>query len=79
MSKLEGQSDLPKLGAPALRALAAAGIQHLEQLTHFSEAEVGQWHGIGPKALTLLRQALSAAGLAFAATASASPPQRTSG
>jgi hypothetical protein len=70
MSPLEISSDLPRLAAPARRALAAAGIERLEQLIHFSEAEVSQWHGIGPSALKQLRQALSAAGLAFASPAS---------
>lgn len=61
------QSDLPlKLAAPAQRALAAAGIQRLEQLTKLSEAEVKQLHGIGPNALAQLRRALGAKGLAFA-------------
>jgi hypothetical protein len=63
------ESDLPpKLAQPARRALAAAGIQHLEQLTRFSEAEVIQWHGIGPNALSQLRLALSVKGLFFAGT-----------
>jgi len=60
------ESDLPKLGQPAHRALAAAGIQKLEQLTRFSEAEIKQLHGIGPNALAKLRQALAARGLSFA-------------
>ncbi len=61
------ESDLPiKLAQPARRALAAAGIQRLEQLTRFSEAQVKQLHGIGPNALNQLRQALAARGLAFA-------------
>ncbi len=60
------ESNLPKLGQPAHRALAAAGIQSLEQLTRFSEAEIKQLHGIGPNALAKLRQALAARGLSFA-------------
>jgi len=61
------ESDLPKeLAQPARRALAAAGIQRLEQLTKLSEVEVKQLHGIGPNALTQLRRALSAKGLSFA-------------
>jgi len=60
-------SDLPKLSAPARRALDAAGIQHLNQLTKFSEAEIKHLHGIGPNALEQLRQALAANGLSFAA------------
>ncbi len=58
-------SKFPKLAAPAQRALAAAGIQHLEQLANFSEAEVGKWHGIGPNAINALRAALSARNLSF--------------
>ncbi len=55
------KSDLPdKLAQPARRALTAAGIQRLEQLTKLSEAEVKQLHGIGPNALKQLRQALAA-------------------
>ena len=61
------ESDLPiELAQPARRALAAAGIQRLKQLTKLSEAEVKQLHGIGPNALTQLRRALCAKGLAFA-------------
>ena len=60
------QSDLPKLAQPAQRALAGAGIQRLTQLTKFSEADIQQLHGIGPNALTQLRRALQAKGLAFA-------------
>jgi hypothetical protein len=61
------ESDLPdKLAQPAQGALAAAGIQRLEQLTRFSEDEIKQLHGIGPNALKQLRQALTDRGLSFA-------------
>jgi hypothetical protein len=60
------QSDLPKLSAPAHRALSGAGIQHLEQLTKVSEAEIKKLHGIGPNALKQLHAALAAKGLSFA-------------
>jgi hypothetical protein len=59
------ENDFPKLAQPALRALAGAGITHLEQLTGYSEAEIRQWHGIGPNALKTLREALNARGLNF--------------
>ena len=62
----QSESDLPKLSAPAHRALAGAGIQRLEQLTKFSEDEVKQLHGIGPNALDQLRRALRAKRLSFA-------------
>ena len=69
--KLDGKknrsSDLPeKLGAPAERALAGAGIKNLKQLTKFSEAEIKQLHGVGPNAIGKLRQALDENGLSFA-------------
>jgi len=59
-------SDLPKLAAPAQRALDAAGIRRLDQLTRFSEDEIKQLHGIGPNALDQLRRSLAAKGLSFA-------------
>jgi hypothetical protein len=62
------ESDLPKgLAAPAQRALAGAGIQRLEQMTQFSEAEIKNLHGIGPNALKKLCAALDANELSFAA------------
>jgi len=61
------ERDLPvKLGAPAERALAGAGIKNLKQLTKFSEAEIKNLHGIGPNALGKLRQALAEKGFSFA-------------
>jgi len=61
------QGDFPeKLSQPAHRALAGAGIQRLEQLTAFSEAEIKKLHGMGPNGIEQLRQALAARGLAFA-------------
>ena len=59
--------DLPQLAAPARRALEAAGIQRLDQLTQFSEADFKRLHGIWPNALAQLRQALAVNGLSFAA------------
>jgi hypothetical protein len=60
-------SDLPsELAQPAWRELTGAGIQRLQQLTTFSEAEVKQLHGIGPNALAQLRRARDARGLSFA-------------
>ena len=60
------ENDFPKIGRPATQALASAGIQTLEQLTRFSEAEILKLHGMGPKAFGLLRQALAERGLSFA-------------
>jgi predicted flap endonuclease-1-like 5' DNA nuclease len=66
-SSSEQQNDLPKISAPAGRALASAGIEGLEQLATFSEDEIKRLHGIGPNALAKLRAALKERGLSFAA------------
>ena len=59
-------SDFPiKLAGPAQRALIGAGYTRLEQLTKISEAELRQLHGMGPKAIGQLRDALNAKGLSF--------------
>jgi DNA-directed RNA polymerase alpha subunit len=55
----------PGLGLPAQRALEAAGITRLGQLTQHSEAELRGLHGLGPKAIGLLREALALRGLTF--------------
>jgi hypothetical protein len=60
-----GQTDLPKLAAPARRALLGAGYTRLEQLTEVSESEVMELHGMGPNALRALRKALEERGLSF--------------
>jgi hypothetical protein len=59
------QTDLPKLAAPARRALLGAGYTRLEQLTEVSESEVMKLHGMGPNALRALREALEERGLSF--------------
>jgi ERCC4-type nuclease len=58
-------TDLPKLAAPARRALLAAGYTSLEDLTEVSEAEVTKLHGMGPNAMRALRDALRERGLSF--------------
>ena len=58
--------DLPAgIGAPARRALAGAGYTRLDQLAGASEAELLRLHGMGPKAMRVLREALAARGEAL--------------
>lgn len=65
--KEETLTDLPaKLAAPAQRALAGAGYTSLEQLATVTEAELKRLHGMGPKALGQLKDALAEQGLRFA-------------
>jgi hypothetical protein len=58
-------TDLPKLGAPARRALIGAGYTRLEQLTKAKESDILKLHGMGPKAMQVLRDALKERGLSF--------------
>jgi hypothetical protein len=50
------------VGGPALRALNTAGIRSLADLAKWSEREVAALHGMGPKALGVLKAALKARG-----------------
>lgn len=59
------KNDLPKLAAPALRALTSAGITSLKDLTKVSEDELMQLHGMGRNALGALREALKSKGWSF--------------
>jgi DNA-directed RNA polymerase alpha subunit len=61
------KTDFPKTSKPAERALIKAGYTRLEQLSNVSEAELLKLHGMGPKALERLREALGAKGLSFKA------------
>jgi hypothetical protein len=58
-------SDLPRIGAPATGALRLAGYTRLEQLAGVPERDLAQLHGVGPKALRILREALAERGLSF--------------
>lgn len=56
------------IGAPAGRALARAGVATLADLARLREQQVAALHGVGPKAVARLREALAEHGLAFAAS-----------
>ncbi|MEU5790927.1 DNA-binding protein [Micromonospora purpureochromogenes] len=56
----------PAVGAPARRALAGAGWTRLDQLTAVTERELRALHGVGPKAIGVLRAALRDRGLSLA-------------
>lgn len=65
MPRKDTPTDLPKLAAPAQRALAGAKIGSLAALATKREAEVAELHGMGPNALATLKAALKANGLSF--------------
>ncbi len=61
------EHDFPKsIGRPATNALLVAGYTRLEQLTNVREVDIKQLHGVGPKAIKILRETLAAKGLSFA-------------
>ena len=55
----------PTIGRPATRALAVIGVTRLSDVARLTERELLALHGVGPKAVRLLRAALEARGLAF--------------
>jgi hypothetical protein len=68
MAKEEPYTDdpekgFPKTSQPATRALYAAGYTHLSQLADVSDEELLTLHGMGPKALHMLREALRKHGI----------------
>jgi predicted flap endonuclease-1-like 5' DNA nuclease len=54
---------LPKIGAPATRALNNAGYTALSQLAGVQRAELAALHGMGPKALRIIEAELGQHGL----------------
>ncbi|CAN7627848.1 hypothetical protein LJR016_004782 [Devosia sp. LjRoot16] len=57
---------LPRIGRPATQALELQGITTLEVVAERSERELLALHGVGPKAILILRTELKARGLQFA-------------
>ncbi|WP_329086687.1 MULTISPECIES: hypothetical protein [unclassified Streptosporangium] len=63
----DAPTDIPaNIGRPARGALSAAGYTTLAQVASMTERELLRLHGVGPKAIRLLRDALAERGLAFA-------------
>lgn len=53
------------IGNPATRALGTLKITKLKELKKYTEKEIADLHGMGPKALGILRKALSEAKMGF--------------
>lgn len=56
---------LPSIGKPATNALNQLGIFHLEQLADLDEKNLSKIHGIGPKAVKILKEAMTEKALKF--------------
>ncbi len=65
--------SLPKIGAPATRALAAAGYTSLPELAGANRSQLGALHGVGPKALRIIEDELAQHGLHLSADGSSDP------
>jgi hypothetical protein len=63
---MTNDGPLPQIGAPVTRALAVRGITRLADLTHHRSEDLLALHGVGPKAVPLLRAALAEQGMSFA-------------
>lgn len=65
-AKAAAPAIFPKgVSQPATRALATIGVTKVEQLVKHREADVAALHGMGPKALGILKAELEATGRSF--------------
>ena len=55
---MDAHRPLPNIGAPAMRALAEAGITDLRDVEDAGLDFLSTLHGVGPKAIRLLQTAL---------------------
>jgi len=58
-------TPLPKISAPAIRALATIGVTTVEQLAEHTEQELLALHGFGPKAIRILAPVMAELGIHF--------------
>lgn len=57
---------IPKISRPANDALALAGHTTLSAISRLTKKDLLDLHGVGPKAIRILREALAERGLTFA-------------
>ena len=63
---LDPDTELPRaIGAPATRALVAAGYTNLRSLSGIPVHELLRLHGVGPKAVRVLEEELRPFGLSL--------------
>lgn len=66
MGKEQNYTPVPTtLPKPAVRALDANGLDSLEAISKMSKKELLSYHGVGPKAIRLLKAAMMEHGLPF--------------
>lgn len=64
---MSAAGDLLAIAKPAQRALASQGIRTLADAAERTEQELLSLHGVGPRAVRLIAEALHASGRAFRA------------
>lgn len=69
-------AEFPKMGAPAQRALANAGIATLGDLARWREADVIALHGMGPKAMLELKVVMNQHKITFVTNANETKTSR---
>lgn len=65
MKKITKENTLPKLAAPALRALSGAGIKTIRELSKWKEEELLELHGMGQNAIKQIKAELKSEGLSL--------------
>lgn len=60
-----GTNPFSFLSRPAQRALAAEGIEHLEDLTRYKKSDIAELHGMGPSGLARLVDEMKRHSIAF--------------
>ena len=58
-------TPLPSIGAPATRALEAQGVRTLDDVARWTREDLLALHGVGPRAVRILEEALEALGMAL--------------
>lgn len=58
--------DLPRIGRPANSALLAQGVMTLGEVADFGKKRLLALHGVGPKAIRILTEALEERGIEWA-------------
>ncbi|MEV0456569.1 DNA-binding protein [Catellatospora methionotrophica] len=58
--------EIPKISGPANGALDLAGHTTLTAIAELTKKDLLALHGVGPKAIRILREALAQRGLTFA-------------
>ena len=59
-------TDFPKgLSKPAIRALEGAGYTDINQLVEITEKELAALHGMGPRGIKIIKDALKGKGCSF--------------